>query len=52
HAIYCLQINSRLQMPETVIDPHLNCLPCRKPQTSQFIRWSSICILLHKLDYL
>ncbi|ORE07254.1 hypothetical protein BCV72DRAFT_182187, partial [Rhizopus microsporus var. microsporus] len=60
HAIYCLNMHHRLQIPKTIIDPLsllLNKLPIRKPcsfQTKSFwtIRWLVICAILHELDHL
>ncbi|KAG1319162.1 hypothetical protein G6F62_011979 [Rhizopus arrhizus] len=64
HAITCLNMHRRLQLPSTVTDPLsflLNILPTsRKKPTTQnrskyaawFIRWPTICQILHELDYL
>jgi hypothetical protein len=60
HAVRCLDMHHRLQMPETVQDPLsflLNRLPNRIPCSSHsaspwFIRWPVICTILYELDYL
>jgi hypothetical protein len=60
HVIRCLDMQHRLQMPETVQDPLsflLNKLPNRIPCSSHsasswFIRWPVICTILYELDYL
>ncbi|KAI9478564.1 MAG: hypothetical protein EXX96DRAFT_571377 [Benjaminiella poitrasii] len=53
-------MHRRLQMPETIEDPlsfFLNQLPTKKPVSSHsvsscYIRWPSICLILHTLDLL
>jgi hypothetical protein len=60
HTIHCLQMHSRLMMPQTISDPLsflLNILPTRKPRSpnttlSWGIRWPTICRILYELDYL
>ncbi|KAI9476271.1 MAG: hypothetical protein EXX96DRAFT_601922 [Benjaminiella poitrasii] len=60
HAIICLQIHRRLQMPETIEDPLsflLDQLPIKKPASSYsvspwHIQRPFICLILHKLDQL
>ncbi|KAG1539847.1 hypothetical protein G6F47_007244 [Rhizopus delemar] len=60
HAVRCLDMHHRLQMPETVQGPLsflLNRLPNRIPCSSHsaspwFIRWPAICTILYELDYL
>ncbi|PHZ14573.1 uncharacterized protein RHIMIDRAFT_103136 [Rhizopus microsporus ATCC 52813] len=60
HAIYCLDMHHRLQIPKSITDPLsllLNKLPTRRPhsfQTKSFwtIRWPVICAILHELDHI
>ena len=64
HAIECLHMHRRLQMPQSIPDPLsflLNKLPTsRKKPTDKnrskhiawSIRWPIICQILHELDYL
>ncbi|KAI9485897.1 MAG: hypothetical protein EXX96DRAFT_546942 [Benjaminiella poitrasii] len=60
HAVICLQLHRRLQMPETIENPLsflLNQLPTKKPVSSHsvspwHIRWPSICLILDELDQL
>ncbi|KAI9482702.1 MAG: hypothetical protein EXX96DRAFT_630717 [Benjaminiella poitrasii] len=60
HAIICLQMHCRLQMPETIEDSLsflLNQLPTKKTISSHsvspwHIRCPSICLILHELDQL
>ncbi|KAG1048806.1 hypothetical protein G6F43_008829 [Rhizopus delemar] len=60
HSIHCLNMHRRLQLPETMVDPLsflLNKLLHRIPHSFQavppwFLRWPTICTILHELDYL
>lgn len=64
HAIRCLHMHRRLQMPHSIADPSsflLNQLPMlkrRSPPTQRdrytvwFTRWPVICQILYELDYL
>ncbi|CEP14724.1 hypothetical protein [Parasitella parasitica] len=60
HATNCLQIHSRLQLPESIQDPLsflLNLLPLKNPTNAQYsaswaVRWPAICLILYELDHI
>ncbi|KAG1548195.1 hypothetical protein G6F49_009974 [Rhizopus delemar] len=60
HAIQCLNMHNRLQMPSAIEDPLsflLNILPTKLPRSSHtvtpwILRWPTICSILFKLDHL